>query len=583
MCQTIAPGDSAELITNAFQLGLVHPPGYPLYTLIANLFTRIPYGSVAWRVNLFSVISMALSVSFLFCTVNLLIRRLFVSLLFALIYGFSTLVWQYALVAEVFALNQLLLSIFLYVTIRLSITKSYRYFYMMSLVTGLALTHHHTFLFVGGPLLIWAILRLKRDLNISIFVKAGALLIVGLSPYLMLIIFGNQATILSWGSIDEPADFFRHILRKEYGTFSLGPQFDGNYFIKNLLEFILTILKESLFILLPLFFLATWNKLKYFKWKIVFAWLIMSLFGYLIIFHYLAKINIDDPIYLSVMQRFWLLPYLLLFVLAAPSIRFISKKEFIHKKLRLIAPILIFLALVLVQLVTNFQKNDQSRNFLFRDFAKSLLTNVDQNGILLAFGDLDVYSAAYMQICEGFRPDVKIVSQTRFSTSWYSNILTQVYPDLNSQLQEVPVSQRISAFILANSSRYPIFTGAENSTMDSKDWRRYFYELPVGFTNKLVPVGSIPSSMEYFQKYGSDLNNYAWMNSALKQDSAWARHIVQRFYNSEYRRFDFVMQNYTKLDANQKSDLKSRLDFLINYYGTEPKLIAWRSKLQIGE
>ena len=57
LAPSVAPqGDSGELVTVAYTLGIAHHPGYPLYTLLAHLFTKIPFGSVAWRVNLFSAV-----------------------------------------------------------------------------------------------------------------------------------------------------------------------------------------------------------------------------------------------------------------------------------------------------------------------------------------------------------------------------------------------------------------------------------------------------------------------------------------------------------------------------------------------
>src|SRR5690349_13982207 len=51
---TVSGGDSGELIAAVHTGSVAHPPGYPLYTLLAKLFTFIPYGSIAWRINLFS-------------------------------------------------------------------------------------------------------------------------------------------------------------------------------------------------------------------------------------------------------------------------------------------------------------------------------------------------------------------------------------------------------------------------------------------------------------------------------------------------------------------------------------------------
>src|SRR5476651_781898 len=54
---TLAPSvtleDSGELITAAAKFGVGHPPGYPLWTMSGFLLSHIlPFGSLAWRINL---------------------------------------------------------------------------------------------------------------------------------------------------------------------------------------------------------------------------------------------------------------------------------------------------------------------------------------------------------------------------------------------------------------------------------------------------------------------------------------------------------------------------------------------------
>src|SRR4029079_19807489 len=53
---TLAPGvgagDSGELLLAAQTLGVPHPPGYPLWTLLARIAVLIPWGDVAARVNM---------------------------------------------------------------------------------------------------------------------------------------------------------------------------------------------------------------------------------------------------------------------------------------------------------------------------------------------------------------------------------------------------------------------------------------------------------------------------------------------------------------------------------------------------
>src|SRR5437870_9716147 len=64
----IVVGDTPELIRAAATLGVAHPPGYPLFTLLGHFFSVLPLGPVPFRVNLLSVICDALAVGIIFLT-----------------------------------------------------------------------------------------------------------------------------------------------------------------------------------------------------------------------------------------------------------------------------------------------------------------------------------------------------------------------------------------------------------------------------------------------------------------------------------------------------------------------------------
>ena len=44
--------DSGELCTGSFYAGIPHPPGYPFWAIYSYLWTLLPFGNVAWRVEL---------------------------------------------------------------------------------------------------------------------------------------------------------------------------------------------------------------------------------------------------------------------------------------------------------------------------------------------------------------------------------------------------------------------------------------------------------------------------------------------------------------------------------------------------
>src|SRR3989338_9652383 len=73
---TVPGGDAPELIISAYQLGTAHPPGYPTWTLLGHLFSKVqmvlPEKSVAWCVGISSGFCSALSGIFMVKTISLL-------------------------------------------------------------------------------------------------------------------------------------------------------------------------------------------------------------------------------------------------------------------------------------------------------------------------------------------------------------------------------------------------------------------------------------------------------------------------------------------------------------------------------
>lgn len=64
----IVVGDTPELITAAVTLGVPHPPGYPLFTMLGHLFSLLPFGPIPFRVNLLAATCDALTVAVIFFT-----------------------------------------------------------------------------------------------------------------------------------------------------------------------------------------------------------------------------------------------------------------------------------------------------------------------------------------------------------------------------------------------------------------------------------------------------------------------------------------------------------------------------------
>lgn len=69
LAPTVGPVDSGELILAATLPGIAHPPGFPIYVLIGHVFSHLPVGNIAQRLNFMSALFAALSVVGLFTLV----------------------------------------------------------------------------------------------------------------------------------------------------------------------------------------------------------------------------------------------------------------------------------------------------------------------------------------------------------------------------------------------------------------------------------------------------------------------------------------------------------------------------------
>ena len=119
-CATLAPGltyvslDGNELATVPHQLGLLHSPGYPFYTWVGKLFTYLPLGDVAYRMNLMSAVGAAGAAALLYGIVLLLARSRAAALFAALLFAFSPTLWSQAVITEVYAPNIFMMALTLF-------------------------------------------------------------------------------------------------------------------------------------------------------------------------------------------------------------------------------------------------------------------------------------------------------------------------------------------------------------------------------------------------------------------------------------------------------------------------------------
>lgn len=153
LCPTVYWYDSAELAACARSLGVPHPPGYPLYTLIAHAFTYLP-GEPALGVNLMSLVFGLASALLGFVLGRQLGVRAPAAAAAALTLGVGKTVWWNSVVAEVytpglaFTLGALVLLVFAVERRRV------RWVWLAALVGGLGVGVHMSIATLGVGYLV---------------------------------------------------------------------------------------------------------------------------------------------------------------------------------------------------------------------------------------------------------------------------------------------------------------------------------------------------------------------------------------------------------------------------------------------
>nr|XP_048709012.1 transmembrane protein 260 isoform X7 [Caretta caretta] len=316
---SVPGGDSGELITAAYELGVAHPPGYPLFTLLAKLVIGLfPFGSIAYRVNLFCGLLGAAAASLLYYTVFRLSGSYAGGILAAGVFSFSRLTWQWSITAEVFSLNNLFVGLLMMLTVHFEEAATAKERSKISKVgafcCGLSLCNQHTIVLYVLCIVLWVLFQLfkGKELSFGHLMKLGLCFLAGLLPYLYLPAssYLNQAR-WTWGDQTTFQGFLTHFLREEYGTFSLAKSETGSTMREMLLSQV-THMKTELSFTVPALAIVAWLRTgmqaKQEKSSMICLFTGM-LCIYSLFFAWRANLDITKPLFMGVMMTYeWYLP-----------------------------------------------------------------------------------------------------------------------------------------------------------------------------------------------------------------------------------------------------------------------------------
>jgi tetratricopeptide (TPR) repeat protein len=537
---TLAPSvvfvDSGELILAAQSLGVAHPPGFPLYVLLAHLATLVPISNVALRVNFASAIFAALASSVLALTVieaittpNIVstakrvrsrtdrsgkkgssgagakplsvsesidpIALAVSSISAGLFLAFSRTLWAYATIAEVYTLNSLLiLTIFLFIFRwrRLTIEhrarkedrdRSDRWLYAAAIVFGLGLGVHH----VTVGLMLPALGALVLATEGVAFYKSRRLAyaalwaLAGLSIYVYLPIAASRSPVMNWGDPRTFERFWWHVTGRQYQVFFVWSFQTMASQLGDFIKLAVTQFGPAWLPVAPALVIAGFVAI-YRRDRALFWFLTLAVAADLI---YCLGYEIAED-----KDAYYLTSIMAATIAAGFGAHWLIKKvpEWTHLSSNLARYLAVAsIALVLIiALVANLSYDNRSRYFIATDYLDNIYSAIEPGGMLLT-RDWQVYSPSlYQREIEHRREDVVAIDVNQLRRSWYFDYLARAYPSTIEQARD-----KVDAFLedLTHWERDPDLY--QRDVMLNQRISSRFYEMILAFVRNHIRTAPV--------------------------------------------------------------------------------------------
>jgi hypothetical protein len=426
-------GDGAEFITVAAVLGVPHPPGYPLFTMLGHFFSLLPLGSIPFRVNLMSVVCDSLAVGIVYLSALRLTSSHLAAVTVGLVLMVNPIFWTWSLSTEVFPLNNLLtaLLILLLVTWHQK-PESGGILVASFFVAGAGLTNQQTIILLAPAFVfvIWqgrSILR-KRPGLVAI---ATAAFIIGLLPYFYIPWASSHHPAYNWGNISSWHDFISFITRRFYGSGRLVATIE--YLGGSPIDRIWALCRSFGLVVGVFALLGVAEAYRRARWYCWFSLIAFGCTGPL--FAWISNLNLKTtPAALFVLERFFLMPLVVVVPLVGFGVLMVStliRRYASSLPVPALWPVagVCFVASG-ASVVANYQDIDQSRNFIVRRFCEDIFRTAEPGTIFLTAGDAIVFPMTYLQTVEGLGSQITLINLSLFSQPWYVDQLRQRYPDV---------------------------------------------------------------------------------------------------------------------------------------------------------
>ncbi|HEY7914640.1 MAG TPA: DUF2723 domain-containing protein [Blastocatellia bacterium] len=561
LAPAVGPVDSGELTLAAYSFGVAHPPGFPLYTLLAHLATLLPFGSIAVRVNLASAFFAALASAMMALIVlealrasphswpsRAKIKKLkeggkkkgrqrpelkenatqcgppafalySASMLAGLLLAFSRTLWSYATVAEVYALNTLLLLIIFFLMLRwrrLALknrtespneTAHDRWLFAAAFIYGMAMGVHH----VTVALMLPALAALVYSTESRAFfasrrlLKAALFALAGLAIYIYLPVAAARGPVMNWGDPDSAERFWWHVTGWQYQSFFT---FSLEKMIRQAGELFIYLGREFGPLWLPIApTLAIAGFISLFKRERPLFWFLVLVILFDLIYALNYEIAEDkDAYYLPVFAAIIISAGYGLGSLLAGTSPFTLRVP----KQRALA-LLLVAATLGCALASNYPYNNRRNYYVASDYVNNILSTIEPGGMLITL-DWQVYSPLqFLHEAEDLRPDLIAIDINQMRRSWYFDYLDKAYPQTMEEARE-----QKEAFL-----------------EDLRQWEKSpeLYDLNLSLNQRISErfKGLILKLVENHLRTSSVYASQEIVTSQESRDSDWMRELASRY------------------------------------------------------
>ncbi len=577
--------DSAEMCCVGKLLGIAHPPGYPLYTLLINIFWKIlPLGNLAYRFNIFSAIVSALTGMLLFYLCRKIQRKsismVTISLIdniiiyfFVLIFAFGYLQWYLSLVSEMYTFNVLFGIVVLILAYRYFFETEKKLVYILFFIFGLGLGNRLD-LILFFPIIFfvfWDYIK-KSRYKIKELIFLCFVIFLGLTVYLYLPLRSSQKPLLDWNHPAELSRFWSSLTRKTHGStldmLSLSYRPAENFLAGIKLYFKHIIENITIFGLI-IVLLGSKNLVKQ-----NFVFFVITLLCWLIsCVWFIYKANMPpNPHAMAILEAHFLLPNLIIFLWLFYGILEITKK-FLSKFYIKFVLILVMVLCIMYNLKNNIYKLNKRNHFYAYDYTTNLFRSVPDDSLVLIKEDVQLFSCWYRKYIEKFRPKVYVIASGLAGAEWYVSMFQRY-------LSEIGATKQIFFCRLDDNLGWDKFI-SENKKISNKIFVTHNVEFGQLKNYKLFPVG-LCSEICSLEEYPSTKHNYKILSEVLQEEiyiyrNEYLYDLDKEFFSSdiveEYSKAHSItgdylrnQQNFVSCIKEYKSSILMNPDFPVNYF-----------------